>query len=165
MSKERSLSYDIIQKGDKIFRIWQLIFRTRDVLYKVQDKELQGAAGISAAMSGVLVFSQLLGNRATPAELARWLTKEPHNLSQLMARMEKKGLLTKTKDLPRKNQVRVELTSKGRQAYKYVAKRLTPYRMISFLSENEQGQLSSCLEKLRSRASEELGIKIKPPWP
>ena len=130
-----------------------------------QDKELQGAAGISAAMSGVLVFSQLLGNRATPAELARWLTREPHNLSQLIARMEKKGLLTKVKDLRNKNQVRVELTGKGRQAYKYVAKRLTPNRMISFLSADEQGQLSSCLEKLRSRASEELRIEIRLPWP
>ncbi len=165
MSKERNLSCGGIPKGDEIYRIWQLIFRTRDVLNKVHDKELQDAAGISAAMYGVLVFSQLLGNQATPAELARWLTKEPHNLSQLIARMKKKGLLTKVKDLDRKNQVRVKLTGKGRQAYKYAAKRATPNRMISFLSADEQGQLSSCLEKLRGRASEELGIEVKPPWP
>ena len=62
-------------------------------MQKARDRELQEAVGISTAMSGVLLFIHLLGRSASVSELARWITKDPNNISQLVTRMEKLRLV------------------------------------------------------------------------
>ena len=79
--------------------------------------------------------------------------------------MERKGLVRKVKDLRRKNLVRVVLTEKGHKAYKRAIKRELVHRVLSVLSEEEHQQLRACLQKLRDKAFEEIGVAYKPPFP
>jgi DNA-binding MarR family transcriptional regulator len=67
----------------------------------------------------------------------------------------------KTKDLHRKNLVRVTITAKGEQAYKQALKRKSVQRIMSALSEGEQQKLKSLLETLRNKGIKELGMDPK----
>ena len=144
--------------ADKYYGLWLLLILVKDVIHRARREELR-QVGITANEAGVLFYTQALGNRATPAEISRCLFKRPHAISTLISKMEKKGLVNKANDLDRKNLVRVELTAEGQRAYNHASKRAVIHRVISSLSEEEQKQLNSCLDKLRNRAFEELGLK------
>jgi DNA-binding MarR family transcriptional regulator len=147
---------------DKDYNLWVLLHQTTDAVIKARQKELD-QFDISFIEVGVLVVIQAIGEKATPSEISRRILREPHSVSALLNRMEKKGLVRKTQDLDRKNLVRVSITEKGRQAYDKSTRRKSIYNIISSLSEEERQQLRSCLEKLRSKAFKELVVEPKPP--
>ena len=146
------------------FTLWVLLRQAGHTVYQATQKELS-QYGISPEQAGVLSIVQFLDNKATPAEISRWLLREPHTVSGILSRMEKKGLVRKTKDLVRKNLVRVTLTEKGKQAYYQSTKIESIRQIMSCLSEEECQQLSSCLKTLRDRALKQLGVDQKPPFP
>ena len=151
--------------ADEDYVLWALLNQATDAMHKARQKELD-QYGVSSADAGVLFVIQAIGERATPAEITRWLLREPHTVSELLSRMEKEGLVSKTKDLEKKNLVRVSMTEKGRQVYQQSTKRKSIHKMMSCLSEEERQQLMASLEKLRNRALGELTEKrSKPPFP
>jgi len=79
--------------------------------------------------------------------------------------MAREGLVRKTKDLDRKNLIRVTLTEKGREAYYQSTARKSIQRILSSLSEEQKQQLGLLLEELRNKALEELGLGHKLPFP
>ena len=107
---------------DQDYRLWVLLHQTRDAVHIARKKEL-GRFEISTIQAAALFIIQAIGEQATPAEISRWLFRKPHSVSGLLNRMEKEGLVKKTKDLDKKNLVRVTLTEKGRQAYNHSLKR------------------------------------------
>ena len=149
---------------DRDYELWVLLQQTSDAVLRARDKELS-KHGISSIEAAVLFIVQSIGERAIPAEISRWLFREQHTVSALLSRMEKKGLITKTKDLDKKNLVRVRLTEKGKQAYNNSLSRDSIYRAMSALSEEERHKLSSYLWTLRDRTLEELRMEHKPPYP
>jgi len=151
-----------ISPVDEDYNLWILLHQTTDAVLRARQKELD-QFDISVIEVGVLVVIQAIGEKATPSEISRRIFREPHTVSALLNRMEKKGLVKKTQDLDRKNMVRVSITEKGRQAYDKSTKRKSIYKMISSLSEEERQQLRSCLEKLRNKAFKELTVEYKPP--
>jgi len=76
-----------------------------------------------------------------------------------LIKMEQEGLVTKSNDLPRKNQVRLELTDKGHEAYSQAAKRESVHKIMSSLSKEQYKQLKSILKILRDAALKEVGEK------
>jgi len=149
---------------DKDYELWVLLQQASDAVVRARDKEL-GKHGISSIEAAVLFIVQSIGDRAIPAEISRWLFREQHTVSALLSRMEKKGLIKKTKDLERKNLVRVTLTEKGKQAYENSIPKESIYHIMSTLSDEERRQFSSNLWALRDRAFEELRIEHRPPFP
>jgi DNA-binding MarR family transcriptional regulator len=147
------------------YYLWMLLCQTRDAVSKARSKELR-RHNISSQHAAVLFIVLQLGHKATPAEIARWLFREPHSISELIDRMEKQGLVKKIKDLHRKNQVRVELTEKGLRSYynHSIFPGCIP-QIISVLSEEERHQLISNLFKLRNTAAKYIGIHKKFPVP
>jgi DNA-binding MarR family transcriptional regulator len=106
-----------------------------------------------------LLAIKSIGDKATPAEISRWLFREPHSVSALLNRMEKQELIRKVKDLERKNQVRVALTEKGHEAHYLSMKQVSILKIISALVEQEQVKLRSYLQILLEEALKELGIE------
>ncbi len=78
--------------------------------------------------------------------------------------MEKQGLVTRIKDLQRKNLVRVQVTEKGQQMFAQVSQPESVNRVLSSLNPEERQHLRSLLHKLRDAALDSLEIK-KPPFP
>ena len=101
---------------DRDYNLWVLLAHTRQAMFRARQKELR-EYNISARHAAVLFAIESIGDETTPAEISRWLFREQHSVFEVLRRMEKQGLIRKTKDLDRKNQVRVQLTEKGRETY------------------------------------------------
>ncbi len=150
--------------ADQDFNLWVLLVQTRDAIFKDREKELD-QYGITTMESGVLFIVQAIGAEATPAEISRWLFREHHTVSALLSRMEKKGLIRKTKDLEKKNMVRVSLTEKGKQAHDNSLRRESVHQIMAALSEEERQLLMSYLNRLRDRALQQIRLDHKLPFP
>jgi DNA-binding MarR family transcriptional regulator len=73
--------------------------------------------------------------------------------------MERSGLIAKSKDLKKKNQVRISVTQKGLDAYQlWVEKAKLFDDIISCLSISERKSLKDLLEKLERSSIEKAGI-------
>ncbi len=143
-------------RSEEDFKLWVLLQHTADALSRVRQKELR-QYDTTNSRSAVLYSIQHIGNKATPAEVSRWLFREPHTISALLDRMEKEDLIKKVKDLERKNQIRIAMTPKGRRTYQAASKRESIRNLLSCLSEEQRGQLRTCLKLLRESALKELG--------
>ncbi|MFH1775170.1 MAG: MarR family winged helix-turn-helix transcriptional regulator [Chloroflexota bacterium] len=156
-----------IQPVEKDYMLWLLMLRTKEVIHRVREKELN-KVGVSPIEAGVMYTVESMDKPATPAEISRWLFREPHSVSGLLNRMQQEGLITKTKNLKRKNQVRITLTEKGQQAFQMSLKRVVVNRIFSALSEEQKGQLKAILQTLLDAAVSELGVEREFPylrWP
>ena len=153
-----------ILSSDQDYKLWVLLYQTRDALLKARKQELK-RYGISPMRTAVLFVIQAIGNKATPAEISRWLFREPNSVSEILSRMEKAGLVRKVRDLGRNNSVRVAITEKGQQALYQATKTESIHRIVSSLSEEERQQLRSLLKTLRNEALNELKLSVKAPFP
>ena len=153
---------DIATNPDYI--LWTWLRQTSDAIHKARDKELK-KYGATSILFGVLFIIQAIGDRATPAEISRWLFREPHSVSGLLSRMEKGGLVRRVKDLEKKNMVRVIVTEKGRQACHEAQMHDRLHEIMSSLSEEQRQQLRSSLQTLRDTALQELRVERKPLFP
>lgn len=149
---------------DQDYNLWVLLAQTRHAMIKARSKELD-RYNITTRQSALLFTIQAIGDKATPAEIARWLFRETHTVSELLSRMERKGLVRKVKGLDRKNLVRVVLTEKGRKAYYQSIEGKVIRKIMSSLSREQRQQLTSCLHTLRDNALKELGVEHKMPFP
>lgn len=146
----------------KDYRSWVLLVYTRDLIYQLRTKELR-KHGVSQEEMGVFCLVESLGKKAIAAEIARWLVRKPHTISDLVRRMVNKGLLIKTRDLDRKNVVRLSLTDKGKEIFEKAKELQSIHNVMSCLSENEQRQLDTYLSKLRDEALRQHGGSVQTP--
>jgi DNA-binding MarR family transcriptional regulator len=114
--------------------------------------------GLSPEQAGLLFVVRAVGNKATPAELARHLIRQPHSVSALIDRMAKNGLVIKVKDMERKNLVRVMITEKGQTAYELSTKRGPIHRIMQTLNAEEKRVFRGYLERILTKARQEIGL-------
>lgn len=149
---------------DRDFASWVFMARTRDAILRSRVKELQ-KHNLSVRQASVLIVLEELDKKATPAEVSKWVFREPHSVSDFLKRMERDGLIKRIKDLARKNMIRVEITDKGREAV-HNAKKIEPvHRIMAVLSKEEHQQLMVIMQKLWDKALEELRIESRPIFP
>ena len=146
---------------DRDYELWALISRTRDMIMNARAKELK-ESGISTREAAALYIIQALDAPATPAEISRWIFRRHHSVLGLINRMEKRGFVKTSKDLHRKNLIRVSLTEKGQHALDLSSKVDSLRRIFSPLSEEQRQQLRSCLEMVFFKGQEEIGMKKHP---
>ena len=135
--------------------LWALLDQATTAISRVADNELS-QAGITMIQGAVLYFVKNAKEPVIPAHISRWLFREPHTVSQLLMRMEKQGLVKRTKNLDRKNQLRITLTEKGEQAYQKQIEMRSIGKILSTLSQEECDKLGARLKKLRDEAVREL---------
>lgn len=143
--------------GDSDFNFWMLLTRARYAVYRARELELL-RYGLTPEQAQVLFVIHSLKEDATPAAIARATFLKSHTISAIVERMEKKGLLKKTRDLDRKNRVRVSITKKGEDAYRLSSKRGPIHRIMAAVNEKERAQAGKILEKILFAAGEELGL-------
>jgi DNA-binding MarR family transcriptional regulator len=157
------MSKDVLKDNDH--KLCVLLWQTRDALFKARQNELR-QFGVTISEASVLFFVSTIGPNITPMKISQWLFREPQSVSELINRMRKKGLVVKTKDLKKKNMVRISLTEKGKEIYKHTIKtRFVIKDILNCLSDEEKQQLWTLLDKVRNRAIEDLKLKHKPPYP
>jgi len=138
--------------------LWALLNQAITAMSRVADIELS-QVGISMIQGAVLFFVKNAKEPVTPSQISRWLFREPHTVSQLLMRMEKHGLVKRTKDLDSKNMVRITLTEKGEQAYQQQTEVRVISKILSSLSPEECDKLGAGLKILRDEAIKKLDAR------
>jgi DNA-binding MarR family transcriptional regulator len=143
------------------FRTWTLIRNISHLISKSRDRELS-RYGITVVQSAILYMINVMGERATPGNIARAMYREPTTISNSLIRMEKQGLVRRYSDAMRKSQVKVEMTRKGEQAYLHSMEREAINRVMSQLPPEKFQPLIESLNLLRQAVMQELGISPNP---
>ncbi len=150
--------------GDHDQAVWLLLEQTRNAIYKARALELE-QYGVSPVQAGVMFVIHTLGGKSRPAEIARWLVREPHSISGLLTRMEGDGLLQRKPDPECLNAVSIVLTGKGRDICDKTFRRESLRQVFVELSEEERKELMSSLIRLRDRALKDRKVRNTPPFP
>jgi DNA-binding MarR family transcriptional regulator len=129
---------------DEFVDLWFLLAKTRHAMLKFREKELR-PRDITPGQAHIILAIKALGDKATPAEISERIYREASSTSEHLDRMEKKGLIVKVRDFPRKNFFRIELTEKGIETYNFILEQRKSYDMISALSKKQRQELRSCL--------------------
>jgi DNA-binding MarR family transcriptional regulator len=139
------------------YRLFHLLRQTSDAVHKTREVELK-KYNLTPEQAGALVCIHSMGNKATPAELSRWLFRERNSVTILLNRMHKLGLINKKADDRRKNIIRLGLTDKGREAYQRAIEFQSFYPIIDALPERKRKQLWALLQIVRLKVFEDLNI-------
>jgi DNA-binding MarR family transcriptional regulator len=145
--------------NDSNFEIWIELIQTGDVLTKAREMELNQFQLTKAQAE--IIHRLLHKNKGlTIAEISRWNGKEFTSVLNLVNRMEKNGLIEKSRV---DNKTSILVTEKGEYLYTHSTRKSIDM-IFSVLSEEEKQQLKSCVQKLRHRGRELLGMNFKPPF-
>lgn len=142
---------------DEYYGLWLLLSQTRSAVFKVRHKRLGKYVHFNQAAALVTIWA--MDGQVTPAILSRQLFLEPHSVSELIKRMEKKGLVHKSKDRQRENVVRISISDKGREFCRQAVQEGFIRRIMSALTREQREQLRSLLYVLYSEALKELGVE------
>jgi MarR family transcriptional regulator, organic hydroperoxide resistance regulator len=142
---------------DDFYNLWLLLSQTRSAIFKVRHKKV--GQYLHPNQAAALVSIWALDGQTTPAALARRLFLEPHSASELINRMQQKGLVTKKQDREKGNVVRITITNKGRQVCQQVMGQQLIHKLMSLLTAKQREQLRESLTVLYDAALEELGIE------
>lgn len=152
-------------KADKDYTLLTQLLQVADIFVKVRERELL-PQNLSATSAAILFLVEAMGKDVTPAKISRMLLREPHSVSGILMRMEKQGLLKRTKNMERKNLIRITLTAKGENTLKQAMKKEGVKHVLSRLSEDQRRNLKQSLVALKEAGMKELHLSPKAlPWP
>ncbi|MFO8011130.1 MAG: MarR family transcriptional regulator [Dehalococcoidia bacterium] len=150
---------------DPAYELWVLIHQVDRAIYKARDVEIR-SLGISPLQSGILFLLKFADRPVPLNEIATWLVREPHTISELITRMEKQGLVKRVKQRGNNQTLGATLTSKGKEIYlAQVERRNVIESILSILSSEEVECLKTCLHKLRERALDQMVTRSDLPFP
>jgi DNA-binding MarR family transcriptional regulator len=145
---------------DEYYQLWLLLSQTSSAIFKLRHKKVGRYLHPSQAAALVTIWA--LDGQVTPAALSRHLFLEPNSVSELIIRMERKGLVTKNRDKKRGNIVRLSITEKGRKLCSQIMGQDLIRHVMSSLPDEQREQLGSCLSILLTKALKELGMDEGP---
>ena len=152
-------------KADRDYTLVAQIMQVADILVKVRERELLDQ-NLSATASEILFFVNAMGKDVTPAKITRMILREPHSISGILMRMEARGLINRTKNMDRKNYIRITLTAKGEKALKQTMKLEGTVHVLSKLTGTQQKELKAMLTALKEAGMKKLRLSPKTlPWP
>jgi DNA-binding MarR family transcriptional regulator len=137
------------------YDFWFLLNRGRDLSNIVTDKYLR-QYGISQVEFHTLFCISLLGNNIAPADLARQLFRNRNTISYILKRLEKKGLVTLTKNPEKKNRINIAVTEKAEEILRFMEKNEMIKRITDNFSEKEREVFKTFTEKMYETAVKEL---------
>ena len=143
-----------IDHEDAILSTFMLFVQTAQAVLKYIDASLYRKTRLS--ISKLIVLKALASTSVgmMPSELARWTGTERHNITALVSRMKRDGLVTTERNSNDKRLVNIKLTNKGREARNQailVAKEIVDEMMLS-IAEGDVALLKEKLRTLRQNA-------------
>ena len=140
---------------DPVLTTYHLLVQTAKEIMRYSDAVFYRKAGLSDIKFVVLmVISQCNSGNITPSEIARWTQTKPHNITMLVKRLQKDGLVKAERNEADRRFVSVTITDKGREALDQAVlpAREIVSRVMSSLSEEETVRLKDCLVVLKRNA-------------
>lgn len=148
-----------IEHEDTFVNTFILFVQTAQAVLKSADAFLYRKANLSVIKLIVLQVLERHNGVMTPSEIAEWTQTERHNITALVQRMKRDGLITAERSNIDKRTVNIYLTDKGRQVLEQtipVAREIKDL-MMSSTTEEEAIQMAERLKVLRKNAFDILG--------
>jgi len=133
------------------YNLYAHIYMTHKALFIARYSEIK-EFGITPVELALLTVVNGLGGSATPAEIARWIMRKRSTVSGLLNRMERNGLVERSKYENNKKLRKVTLTTKGKRVLEQTGEMDVLYDITGSLSDDEFRQLWLLLEKLQEIA-------------
>jgi len=152
-----------VDHEDTILRSFILFVQTAYAVLKYADAHLYRKARLS--ISKLIVMRALASNKEvmTPSELAEWTQTERHNITTLIERMKRDGLIKPERNPRDRRFVNVSLTDKGREVLMQampVAREIVD-QVMSSISEDDALLLEKSISVLRQNAHQNLEYVAK----
>lgn len=138
--------------------LWRLVRMVARLLFRLRTEEL-APLGISVRQAAMLSGVKALGDRATPANIARHQYRDPSSVSNIIIRMERMGLVCRSGDPAHGRRVRVTLTARGEELYKRSVEYARLREVFSVFGDEEGSMLLVQLRKLRKAARNAVGLR------
>ena len=147
-----------VDPEDTILRSFILFVQAADTIMKYANTHLYRKERLSVIKVIVLRVLAANGGTMTPSDIAEWTFRERHNITTLIDRMKRDGLVRVERNIKDKRFVSVSLTAKGRRVLKQampVAREIVNRVMLS-ISEGDAVPLENSLRVLRQNAHDGL---------
>jgi len=104
----------------------------------------------------VLKSIKFYKTNVTPTKINQILNHDPNYLSYILKKMEKEGLIRRTKDLDDRRSIRLEFTPNGNSIYRKATRSAEklPLYLLSDLKKNELSTFVDVLQKLRIKIND-----------
>jgi len=136
------------------FKLWLLISQLSHSIILARQQELN-QHDMPVRQYQILRIIQDQGVEATLSKISLEAERKANVISRITMRMEKDGLIKRTKIKPKSNLLRLELTQKGVDIVNASKESKSIDKIFSSLSSEEQKQLESILNKLIISCKEE----------
>jgi DNA-binding MarR family transcriptional regulator len=143
------------------YDIWGLAADTVELLGKARNMELS-RHGLSREQSHILRVLYEAGRSLTINEMLSRVFRRHNSVSAILKRMEKKGLVERTK-VPDDRQYEISITTKGRDLFETMPR--NSIRMaFSVISNEEKRMFGMTLTKLNQKVRNMIGLDYSPPF-
>lgn len=149
---------------DDIVRTFILFMQTADIVKKYADARLY-KEGLSVIKIIVLKVLDVNGGTMIPSDIARWTFRERHDITTLVDRLKKDGLVSTKRSHKDRRYINVTLTDKGREALGRgmpVAQEITSQVMQS-IDKGAAGAIEDSMRTMRQNGHDGLGNIGKKP--
>jgi len=152
----------ITKRHDTKIDLFILLEQTRDIVNQAVELELKHYHTNSPQVKLLTMLSRQ--NKAvTLNDLSNWALRELNSVSNLINKLEKKGLVKKSKKSG-DEKTYVTLTEKGSKFYNQEVTERSIHQIFDGLSEAERKQLDVLLRKVRDTTRDLLGLDYRPPF-
>ena len=152
-----------VDHEDSILRTFILFVQAADAAMKYADAHFYRKGGLSVIKYMVLQILAANGGTMTPSEIAKWTLREPHNITTLVDRMKRDGLIRAERNTRDKRSINITLTDRGREVLVKAtptAREIVNQIMLS-ISEGDAVLLEKLLRILRKNAHNGLEHVVK----
>lgn len=150
------------KRNDRDINLYILLHQTQAIVSNAVDTEIKHLR-VTQAQVTVLTMLSREDRPVTLDELTSWCLKDFSSVFTLINRMEKNGLVKKSKknDDPK---TYITLTKKGSILYHQKVTERSIHLIFDVYSEEEKTQLDLLMKKLRDNARDLLGLDFRPPF-
>jgi DNA-binding MarR family transcriptional regulator len=155
---------------DENFSLWTMLHHSSEVLMAVREKTVEKyslSVTELRTMLNISIIENTMEREVTASDLTKWLFRKRSTISELLTRMEKKGLIQRLPQADNKKSSIIQLTDKGKKVSEeaYLEGMKFVNKAMSSLSSDERHQLWMIMGKLRNLALKDLKLIEKPPFP
>ena len=138
------------------FALSSLVRQAQLLARRAMEKGLRHLK-ITPVHAAIFVFIEILGERATPSNLAKHMLMSRPSMCALLNRMERYGYVKKTQNLKRKRSICIKFTPEGLRIFNEIKKHFT-HEVYGKLSDKEIERIKHYTLIIRNRAASALGI-------
>lgn len=145
-----------LEISDDIVKTQVLLLKTSDLIFRYSETRLS-KLGITSTQHAVLMTLSVFDSPPTLTELSKRLLRAKNGMTTVIDNMEKAGLVKRKPDENDRRTIKIMPTEKGialLESSRAASKQLV-YNAMSCLDQQELGQLTALLKKIRKHLSQE----------